>query len=334
DRRCRIPTATGLLLLLKNLPVAREPLYGLSEWAARHVPELLGLSPTQLASLNDDRVGRCLDRLFDADVPTLTLAVVVRAVREFAVELDELHNDSTAITLHGDYEAADRERTLRGRLRSAVTWGHNKDHRPDLKQSLYILTVARDGAVPVQFRVQSGNTTDDRSHRDTWDFLCKLTGRRDFLYVADCKLATAENLAYIHRHGGRFLSVLPRTRGEDAAFRAEVLAGRVRWRRVHDKYDDEGELVDRFSIHEPEVTSVEGYRLIWYRSARKAELDASARLQKIERAVGRLTELREKLAAPRTRHRDRAKVAEAVEAILEETATAAWSTVAGEAPAE
>ncbi len=327
DRRSRIPTATGLLLLLKNLLVSREPLYGLGEWAARHVPELLGLATAQLPSLNDDRIGRCLDRLFDADIPSFTLAVVVHAVREFAVDLDELHNDSTTITLHGDYETADQERTLRGRLRLAATWGHNKDHRPDLKQLLYILTVARDGAVPVQFRVQSGNTTDDRSHRDTWDFLCKLTGRCDFLYVADCKLATTENMAYIHRHGGRFLSILPRTRGEDAAFRAEVLAGRVHWRVIHDKYDDEGELVDRFSIHEPERTSVEGYRLIWYHSARKAELDAAARLQRIERAVGRLTELRERLASPRTRHRERAKVAEAVEAILEETGTAAWITV-------
>jgi transposase len=303
DRRCRIPTATGLLLLLKNLPVAREPLYGLSEWAARH------------------------DRLFDADVPTLTLAVVVRAVREFAVELDELHNDSTTITLHGDYEAADQERTLRGRLRAAVTWGHNKDHRPDLKQLLYILTVARDGAVPVQFRVQSGHATDDRSHRDTWDFLGKLTGRPDFLYVADCKLATAENMAYIHRHGGRFLSVLPRTRSEDALFRARLLRGGVAWRWIHDKTDEDGEVVDRFSIHEPEATSIEGYRLIWYHSARKAELDAAARRERIERAVRRLSELGERLAAPRTRHRERAKVAEAVEAILAETGTAGWIEV-------
>jgi transposase len=327
DRRSRIPTATGLLLLLKNLLVSREPLYGLGEWAARHVPELLGLGPEKLPSLNDDRVGRCLDRLFDADIPTLTLAVVVHAVREFGVDLDELHNDSTTITFHGDYESADRERTLRGRLRLAVTWGHNKDHRPDLKQLLYILTVARDGAVPVQFRVQSGNATDDRSHRATWDLLCKLTGRRDFLYVADCKLATAENMAYIHRHGGRFLSVLPRTRGEDAAFRAEILEGRVQWRRIHDKYDDEGELVDRFSIHQPEATSVEGYRLIWYHSTRKAELDAWARQQQIERALGHLTELRARLASPRTRHRERAKVAESVEAILKETGTAAWIEV-------
>jgi transposase len=321
DRRCRIATSTGLSLLLKNLLVAREPLYGIGAWAARYVPELLGLCPAQLPSLNDDRVGRCLDRLFDADIPTLALAIVVHAVREFAVDLDELHNDSTTITFHGDYAGADQERTLRGRLRLAVTWGHNKDHRPDLKQLLYILTVTRDGAVPVQFRVQSGNATDDRSHRATWDLLCKLTGRRDFLYVADCKLATAENMAYIHRHGGRFLSVLPRTRGEDAAFRAEVLGGRVQWQRIHDKYDDQGELVDRFSIQEPEGTSVEGYRLIWYHSTRKAELDAAARQQRLERALGRLAELRAKLASPRTRHREQAKVAEAVEAILRETGT-------------
>ena len=85
--------------------------------------------------------------------------------------------------------------------------------------------------------------------------------------------------------------------------------------------------MDRFSIHEPERTSVEGYRLIWYHSARKAELDAAARQQRIERAVGRLAELREKLASPRTRHRERAEVAEVVEAILEETGTTAWIEV-------
>jgi transposase len=316
DRRSRVPTATGLLVLLRNLLISREPLYGVGAWAARHAPELLGLTPAQLPSLNDDRVGRCLDRLFDADIPSLTLSAVAHAVREFGVELDELHNDSTTVTFHGDYDAAERERTLRGRLRLAVTWGHNKDHRPDLKQLLYILTVTRDGAVPVQFRVESGNATDDRSHQGTWELLCKLTGRRDFLYVADCKLATAENMAHLHQHGGRFLSVLPRTRGEDAAFRSAVREGRARWRAIHDKCDDDGGLIDRFSVHEPEATSAEGYRLIWYHSARKAELDAQARHQRVERALAALAELQAKLASPRTRYRERAKVAQAVDTVL------------------
>ena len=129
----------------------------------------------------------------------VALKVAAHAVREFDVSLDQLHNDSTTITFHGDYDSAERERTLRGRLRLAVTWGHNKDHRPDLKQLLYILTVTGDGDIPVQFRVESGNATDDRSHQGTWELLCQLTGRRDFLYIADCKLATTENMAYLHR---------------------------------------------------------------------------------------------------------------------------------------
>jgi transposase len=316
DSRSRVPTATALLILLKNLLISREPLYGVGEWAARYVPQLLGLAPTRLSSLNDDRVGRCLDRLFDADVPSLTLAVVAHAVREFGVALDELHNDSTTVTFHGDYEAADRRRALRGKLRLAVTHGHNKDHRPDLKQLLYILTVSRDGAVPVHFRVESGNATDDRSHLGTWKILCELTGRRDFLYVADCKLATAENMAHIHQNGGRFLTVLPRTRGEDATFRESVRDGLSRWKHAHDKLDDRGELIDRYRIQEPEATTAEGYRLVWYHSAGKAELDALTRHKRIERATSALGELRAKLTSPRTRYRDHAKVALAVEATL------------------
>jgi transposase len=327
DRRSHVPTATALLVLARNLLVSREPLYGIGEWAARHDPQHLGLAEEQLAALNDDRVGRALDRLFDADVAALALDIAAHATREFDVALDELHNDSTTVTFQGDYEGAPQERTLRGRLRLAVTWGHNKDHRPDLKQLLYILTVSGDGAVPVHFRVESGNATDDRSHRATWDLLCKLTGRRDFLYVADCKLATAETMAHLHQHGGRFLSVLPRTRSEDAAFRAAVVAGRIAWRHLHDKRDDAGDIIDRFSICEPTTQSVEGYRLIWYHSQRKAELDAAARLARLERALERLNELRLKLASPRTRYRAQAKVAEAVETILREGDVAAWITV-------
>jgi transposase len=327
DRRSRVSTATGLMILLKNLLISREPLYGIGEWAARHAPEWLGLMPTQIPSLNDDRIGRCLDRLFDADIPSLTLAVVAHAVREFAVNLDELHNDSTTVTFHGDYEAADHQRTLRGKLRLAITHGHNKDHRPDLKQLLYILTVSRDGAVPVHFRVDNGNATDDRSHLQTWKTLCELTGRRDFLYVADCKLATAENMAHIHQHGGRFLTILPRTRGEDATFRAAAREGVNRWRPIHDKFDDQGQLIDRYRIHEPEATTAEGYRLVWYHSVRKAELDALTRHKRLERAAAALTELQAKLASPRTRYRDQAKVAQAVDTILSDGDVEGWLVV-------
>jgi len=80
DRRSRISTATSLLLLLRNLLISREPLYGVGEWAARHDTHWLGLSDEQLPALNDDRVGRALDRLFDADVAALALDVAAHAV--------------------------------------------------------------------------------------------------------------------------------------------------------------------------------------------------------------------------------------------------------------
>ena len=317
DRRCRIDPAVGLLVLLKNLLLSREPLYGVGEWAARHAPDLLGLSEQQITSLNDDRVGRCLDRLFQNDYGSLALTVATHAISEFGVELDQLHNDSTTITFHGDYPDATHEEKRKEQLRLAITWGHNKDHRPDLKQLLFILTVSNDGGVPVYFQAKSGNTADDQTHRATWDLLCTLAGRRDFLYVADCKLASAENMAHVHQHGGRFLTLIPRTRSEDRSFRESLSRGQVRWRPIYDKLDKDGEIIDQYSLSEAPAVSAEGYRLVWYHSTRKAERDAEARARQVDRALRELAELQQKLGSPRSRYRDRAKVAAAVEAILE-----------------
>ena len=334
DRRCHIDPAIGLLVLLKNLLLSREPLYGVGEWAARHVPGLLGLSERQITSLNDDRVGRCLDRLFQNDYGSLALAVATHAISEFGVGLDQLHNDSTTITFHGDYPDATHEEKRKQQLRLAITWGHNKDHRPDLKQLLFILTVSQDGGVPVYFQARSGNTADDQTHRATWDLLCTLAGRRDFLYVADCKLATAENMAHVHQHGGRFLTLIPRTRSEDRSFRESLSRGQVRWRPIYDKRDEDGEILDQFRVSEEPALSAEGYRLVWYHSTRKAENDAAVRARQVDRALRELTELQQKLGSPRSRYQDRAKVAAAVEVILESRGACGWITTTIEERAE
>ena len=92
---------------------------------------------------------------------------------------------------------------------------------------------------------------DDKTHIATWDLLCRLVGRPNFLYVADCKLASTENMAYIHQNQGRFLTVLPRTRSEDKAFRDLLVKGQVVWRHIHDKRNDKGEIVDQYSVCEP-----------------------------------------------------------------------------------
>ncbi len=324
DRRTKLSPVKALLVLLRNLLVSRGPIYGVGEWAACYAADVLGLTPQEIGRLNDDGVGRALDRLFQADVPSLVLAVATHVVKEFNVSLNELHNDSTTLTVYGAYTRADGQQRVFGRPTLAITFGHNKDHRPDLKQLLFILTVTSDGGVPLHFRAESGNVTDDRTHCDTWDLLCQLTGRRDFLYVADCKLASSENMAYLHQRQGRFVTVLPRTRSEDAVFRGLVAKGQVAWRPLWEKTDEDGEMLDRYSTSDQPATTAEGYRLVWYHSQRKAEQDAVARSGQIERALKQLAALREKLRSPRTRYRQEAKVAAAVEAILENCSAGEW----------
>jgi transposase len=324
DRRTKLSPVKALLVLLRNLLVSREPIYGVGEWAARHAPDLLGLTTEEIGRLNDDCVGRALDRLFLADVPSLVLAVATHMVKAFGVRLDELHNDSTTVSFCGAYTNATVEQRFLGHPTLAITFGHNKDHRPDLKQLLFILTVTADGGVPLHFRAANGNVADDQTHRDTWELLCQLTGRRDFLYVADCKLATSENMAYLHQRQGRFITVLPRTRAEDGVFRELVAKGQVSWRPLWEKTNDEGEVIDRFSISDQPAITAEGYRLVWYYSLRKAESDTVARSNRIERALKQLAALRDKLRSPRTRHRTEAKVAEAAAEILQSCGAASW----------
>lgn len=318
DGRTIIATASGLMVLVRNVLVSREPLYGVGEWSRRYAPDLLGLTAAQVSGLNDDRIGRCLTRFFVFDPAAIALAVTAHSVHEFELELEELHNDSTTVTFHGEYVAASEESQRHGRPCPAITFGHNKDHRPDLKQLLYMLTLSHDGAVPVHYRVASGNVVDDQTHRETWDLLRKLAGRADFLYVADCKLATTENMTYIHGHEGRFISVLPQTRKETQDFYRELAAGRVNWRPLWEKTDESGQVVDRFRISDAPRETVEGFRLIWYFSSRKRELDAAARATSIRRALRELAELRAKLHGPRTRYRDQAKVHDAVAEILKQ----------------
>jgi transposase len=119
-----------------------------------------------------------------------------------------LHTDTTSIRFAGAYPTADG-RVRGGRPTPVITYGHSKDHRPDLKQLVWSLTVSADGAVPICHRVADGNTADDVLHIPTWDQLVGLLGRTDFLYVADCKLCSRDAMDHIHRRGGRFLTVLP-----------------------------------------------------------------------------------------------------------------------------
>ena len=124
DPRVELPTCRGLSVLVCNLLVSREPIYGVGEWAARYAPDLLDLRQQEVKLLNDDRIGRCLDRLFDGLDSGLIMAVTRHVVDEFKVSLDELHNDSTTVSFYGAHEDAQQEGRVRGRPTLAITFGH------------------------------------------------------------------------------------------------------------------------------------------------------------------------------------------------------------------
>ena len=316
DPRAELPTAQGLMVMVRNVLLSRQPIYGVGEWAARFAPDLFNLWENELALLGDDRLGRNLVRGHAGITPQFVIDFTHEVSGAFGLRDDEFHNDSTTVSFYGAYASAAEEGERGGRPTPAITWGHSKARRPDLKQLLYTLTINEDGGVPVFFTTSSGNVTDDTTHVETWERVCQLTGKRDFLYVADCKLASKENLAHIAARGGRFVTVLPRTRKEDESFRSRLREGdAVAWQLSYDVTDELGEVLDRLSVCDETVTS-DGYRLLWYHSTRKAALDASTRARRIQRALAGLEELRTRLAGPRTRLRERSKVEEAVERIL------------------
>lgn len=325
----KLSHAKALGVLLRNIVLnARQPIYTHAEWAVRAEPALLGLKEGEGAFLNDDRVGRALDRLFDADRAALLTEVVLRAIREFRVDLERLHNDSTTLTLTGEYRAADGA-IVRGKPTLIATYGHNKDHRPDLKQLLFVLTISADGAVPVHYSALDGNTSDSSTHIETWETLSKIAGRPDFLYVADCKLCSKASLAHIDKRGGRFITVLPRNRREDRWFRKYIQTHEPPWeeavRRPNPRRRTGPE--DVWKVVEAQLPSKEGYRIVWVWNSLMALEDADGRQARIEKAWLGIERLQTKLQGKRCRLRLRERVEAEAEKILQGANAGRWVRV-------
>jgi transposase len=318
DARNRVETATAILLLVKNILISREPIYGIAQWAASWVPELLDLHEDQLRSLNDDRVGRALDRLFDAATPEMVMQITQHVIKEFRLNLSELHNDSTTVKFCGGYEEFEQPTKRRGKQTVAIRRGHSKDHRPDLKQILYILTVSNDGGVPVYFTADDGDRHDDKTHVPTWNLLRQLVGRADFLYVADCKLASAENLSHIDREGGRFITILPKNRKEPRQMIRTLREDpeSLRWVLLYEVTDKHDVLQHRFKTLREEQLTADGYRLLWIHSLVKAQTDDAGRVKAIGKTTDDLMKLRVRLQSPRSRMRERHRVEHEVEKLL------------------
>ena len=318
DRRRAVTHAQALGVLLRSIIVEREPIYRQQETAVAFAPELFGLAAAPMGQLGDDRIGRALDRLFDADRAALLTEVVLAVGQKFALRFDELHNDSTSVSFCGQYRGASGH-LIRGRSAPAILYGHSKAHRPDLKQLRLILTTEAEGGVPVQFRVADGNTNDSITHIETWNALRAVAGRADFLYVADSKLCSHDNMDYIDRAGGRFVTVLPRSRKEDAEFRQWMQTHTPPWELICDRPNPRARNGprDRGYLYKAPLPSAEVWPVVWVFSSLLKLRQEARRRRNIAAATEALGTLRARLLKARARLRGAAQIDLGIAQILE-----------------
>ena len=280
--------AAAIEVLVKNVLIEPAALYRVPAWAEQFDPDDIKSGP-----LKDDVLGRALDKFFHAERATFQTKLTMAAIQKFEIDVSQIHNDSTSVRFYGAYKGQSKKGVQLKR-------GHSKDHRPDLKQLLYNLSIARDGAIPIHFKVHDGNKTDDTLHIENWLTLRGLVGCSDFLYVADAKLCTSDNMLRIDREQGRFVTIVPRTRAETQSFANECYDATVRWvpltRRQSTRVQG---LYDVFSVAEGSYQLEEGFRLYWYRSSEKRERDATSRKQRLDIALQKLTALNENTARGR-----------------------------------
>lgn len=304
-----IEPAQVLCVMVSNIVCASKPLYKIGEWLADYT-DGLGEAPVEASLYNDDQLGRSLDRLFAADRHSLLTELSGKAIRAYHLETNRVHNDTTSITFEGEYAVPEA-----GAIK--LMHGFNKDHRPDCKQIVFGLNIVADGYVPLSFKLFDGNRTDDTTHRVNWDGLRDLLEKEDFIYVADCKLCSAENLRHIDASGGKFITVVPKNRADVKKFHERLATREVQW---EDAYQVEssrkkGEFI-RYRTYEGEP-SQEGYRIVWIHSSSKEAQDKSRREHRLAKVQEQLQALQPGL------NRYKLKTRNQIEAAVESVSKAA-----------
>lgn len=161
---------------------------------------LPGISPKDYF---DDRLADTLDALFKYGLDNLEILITRQMIDAFEIIYDIVHNDTTPASVYGRYDRHDTEGSIH------ITYGFSKKHRQDLKQLIWSLSVSSDHAFPLFQMAYSGNTTDVDTYVEQWQNLIDLLDNDEFLYVADSKLVTKENMSHIDDNGGFFLALLP-----------------------------------------------------------------------------------------------------------------------------
>ncbi len=197
-------------MILNGLGLVSAPLYLFSKFFEGKATEHLIGEGIQPEHLNDDRLGRVLDKLYLTGLSQIFATIAIGAAQQFNVAVETAHLDASSFHVHGEYEsnlaevyiqkqATSTNETSVGINETAVpqpiviTYGYSRDHRPDLKQFILDLICSEDGDVPLFLRVGDGNESDRAIFPQVFrDFKKHLD--LDALMVADSALYSEANL--------------------------------------------------------------------------------------------------------------------------------------------
>ena len=123
------------------------------------------------------------------------------------------------------------------------------------------------------------------------------------------------------------ITVLPRTRKEDARFKRSLLDHAPDWQLIWERpaLRRSSDPPERFEAVEDPEPSAEGYRIVWYRSSEKWRRDERARENAIHEARWALRRLAERVGRHKLKTRE--QVQQAVDKILEDSAARPWVRV-------
>jgi transposase len=182
-------------MILNALGFVSAPLYLFQEFFVGKATELLlgeGIRPEHL---HDDKLGKVLDKLHDADLTQLFVKVALKAAEHFGVDSHVVHLDSSSFHVHGQYQPKPKWGDVLGEEMPSITitHGYSREQRPDLKQFIVDLMSTSDADVPLYFRAADGNEADKAVFAD---LLKDFKGQVDVdtLFVADSALFSKENL--------------------------------------------------------------------------------------------------------------------------------------------
>ena len=173
------------------------------------IDRLLGASVTP-EMLDDNALGRCLDRLFEHDIELLFCKVSLNALSHLRLlQSLNLHLDSSSFHTHGQYDQEPEQGVIK------ITHGYSKDHRPDLKQVVLNLITENKAGIPLLMSPSDGNSEDKKGFRDIIHQHIKQLRESELSYlIADSALYVAQTIKDLDVYGMNWMSRVPETNAD------------------------------------------------------------------------------------------------------------------------